>query len=86
MWRNEYWADQLRCCLQKVCITVPGVRPLPEDELARRMQAVELIRSGISEELIFLRLDYQHDTVRSVALQRPHGVVMLSDGLQLACT
>lgn len=35
--------------LQKVCITVPGVRPLPEEELGRRMRAVELIRSGTSE-------------------------------------
>lgn len=34
--------------LPKVCITVPGVRPLPEEELDRRMRAVELIRSGTS--------------------------------------
>ena len=40
---------QLGCFLQKVCITVPGVRPLPEEELDRRMRAVELIRSGTSE-------------------------------------
>ena len=40
---------QLWCFLQKVCITVPGVRPLPEEELDRRMRAVELIRSGTSE-------------------------------------
>ncbi|DBA85626.1 TPA: hypothetical protein ACH3X1_005203 [Trebouxia sp. C0004] len=34
--------------LPKVCITVPGVRPLPEEELDRRMRAVELMRSGKS--------------------------------------
>ena len=28
---------------------MPGVRPLPEEELDRRMRAVELIRSGTSE-------------------------------------
>lgn len=40
---------QLGCFLQKVCITVPGVRPLPEEELDRRTRAVELIRCGTSE-------------------------------------
>ncbi|KAA6421449.1 MAG: bromodomain-containing 7-like [Trebouxia sp. A1-2] len=34
--------------LPKVCITVPGVRPLPEEELDRRTRAVELIRCGTS--------------------------------------
>lgn len=35
--------------MQKVCIAVPGVRPLPHTELGRRQRAVELIRSGTSE-------------------------------------
>lgn len=35
--------------MQKVCITVPGVRPLGEEELNRRLRAVELIRSGTSK-------------------------------------
>lgn len=43
---SEWW------CLQKVCITVPGVRPLPQTELARRQRAVELLRSGISKALL----------------------------------
>ncbi|KAL3146630.1 hypothetical protein ABBQ32_000861 [Trebouxia sp. C0010 RCD-2024] len=34
--------------LPKVCIKVPGVRPLPQTELARRQRAVELLRSGIN--------------------------------------
>lgn len=34
--------------LPKVCITVPGVRQLSEEELTRRLRAVELIRSGTS--------------------------------------
>lgn len=37
--------------MQKVCIAVPGVRPLPHTELGRRQRAVELIRSGTSEAL-----------------------------------
>lgn len=63
-----------------MCITVPGVRPLPEDELARRMQAVELIRSGTSEELLFLRLRQQRDTVHFCRFAKPHGFVTLSHG------
>lgn len=40
--------------MQKVCIAVPGVRPLPHTELGRRQRAVELIRSGTSEALAML--------------------------------
>ena len=43
------------CCLQKVCIAVPGVRPLPQTELGRRQRAVELIRSGTSESFASCR-------------------------------
>lgn len=39
----------MSCHVQKVCISVPGVRPLAEEELERRARAVELLRSGTSK-------------------------------------
>lgn len=44
--------------LQKVCITVPGVRPLADEELDRRFRAVEHVRSGIRKLSVCCHLSH----------------------------
>ena len=46
--------------VQKVCITVPGVRQLSEEEVARRLRAVDLIRSGTSKAARFAPTTYAY--------------------------
>ena len=44
--------------LQKVCITVPGVRPLADEELEKRFRAVEHVRSGTSKPMLCFCLSH----------------------------
>ena len=64
---SELCAEVLFDDVQKVCITVPGVRQLSEEELSRRLRAVELIRSGTSRQLHMLHMLTHLTTVFAVS-------------------